>query len=133
MSIHLTSAFLAAAVLSASPLPGGQIAIEADRVEPPVLFVEAEQQVDFVNRSGRLVHVAFEHRDSDVHQHHVVQVVDAIWAVFHQPGAHRYAVHFLDPGMRDLAGTVVVGEHPYGGPDPLVCRGITVLGACLER
>jgi hypothetical protein len=77
--------------------------------------------------------VALAHRDADVHQHHVVQMVDAIWAVFHQPGAHRYAVHFLDPRVPDLEGMVVVGEHTHGGPDPWICKGITVLGACLDR
>jgi len=41
--------------------------------------------------------------------------MDAIWAVFHEPGSHRYAVHFLDPGTRDLEGRVVVGENFYGG------------------
>lgn len=133
MSPHIASALLAVAVLSSPPSVGGEIAIEADGLRPAVLFVEAEQQVDFVNRSGRLVHVEFQHRGLDQHQHHVVQLVDRIWAVFHQPGPHRYAVHFQDPRMPDLEGAVVVGENPYGGPDPRLCSGITVMGACLER
>jgi hypothetical protein len=110
-----------------------QIVIDADGLEPSVLLVEPERQVVFVNRSGRLMHVEFEHRGPGPHQHHLVQVVDRIWAVFHRPGPHRYAVHFQGPRMQDLEGAVVVGEHPYGGPDPLVCSGITVRGACLER
>jgi hypothetical protein len=133
MSAHIASALLAAAVLSSPPALGGEIAIEADGLRPPVLFVEPERQVDFVNQSGRLVHVEFQHRELDRHQHHLVQVVDRIWAVFHQPGPHRYAVHFQDPQMKNLEGTVVVGENRYGGPDPSECGGVTVMGACLER
>lgn len=41
--------------------------------------------------------------------------MDAIWAVFHEPGSHRYAVHFLDPGTRDLENRVVVGKDFHGG------------------
>jgi len=133
MSAHIASALLAAAVLSSPPALGGEITIEADGLQPPVLFVESEREVNFVNRSGRLVHVEFQHRGLDQHQHHLVQVVDRIWAVFHQAGAHRYAVHFLDPRMKDLEGAVVVGENRYGGPDPSECGGVTVMGACLER
>jgi hypothetical protein len=40
---------------------------------------------------------------------------------------------FNDRTMRDLHGAVEVVWDPYGGPDPLVCSGITIQGACLER
>ena len=122
-----------ATAVSVSPVMGGQICIQADGLEPPVLFVEPETQVEFLNRSGRLVYLAFERRDTDVHPHIPIQTMEAISAVFHEPGPHRYAVHFFAPGMRDLAGTVMVGEHSYKEPDLPVCDGNTVLGGCLER
>jgi plastocyanin len=126
-----TASSLPPGVVSVSPAIGGQISIQADRLEPPVLFVEAGDQVAFINRSGRLVHVVLEQCDSDAH--FPEPTLDAIWVVFHQPGAHHYAVHFLDPQMRDLGGTVVVGEHPSGVLDPLVCGGVSVLCGCIER
>ena len=89
--------------------------------------------MEFLYRSGRLVYLAFECRDTDVHPHYPVQTVEAISAVFHEPGAHRYTVHFFPPEMRDLEGTVVVGQSPSEGPDPPVCDGVTVHGACIER
>ena len=124
------SALLAVSASSGSPVMGGQICIQADRLEPPLLFVEPEGRVDFINQSGRLIRMVFENRDSDEHTHYYsVWAPDAISAVFLQPGTHRYTVHFLDPGMRDLEGTVVVGEHGYEGLE--VCDYIH--GGCLER
>jgi hypothetical protein len=38
-----------------------------------------------------------------------------------------------DPSMANLYGAVEVVGDSYGRPDPLVCSGISVQGACLER
>jgi hypothetical protein len=38
-----------------------------------------------------------------------------------------------DPPMANLHGAVEVVGDPYGRLDPLVCNGISVQGACLER
>jgi hypothetical protein len=35
--------------------------------------------------------------------------------------------------MSDLRGAVVAVEDPYGEPDLVVCGGIAVQGACIER
>jgi hypothetical protein len=66
-------------------------------------------------------------------QHHLIQVPEQIWAIFHKVGRHPFVVHFGDPAMANLNGAVEVVGDPYGRPNPLVCSGITVMGACLEQ
>lgn len=109
----------------------GEIIIEAEALRPQVLMTEPERRVIFVNRSGRIVHVDFITRNPE--RHHTFQVPDRIWAVFHWPGRHPFEVHFGDPALADLQGAVEVVDNPYGGPDPRVCSGVTVMGACIER
>jgi len=109
----------------------GEIVIEAHALHPEVLMTEPEHRVLFTNRSGRAVHVQFIMKNGD--QHHLVQVPEQIWSIFHQFGRHPFVVHFLDSAVPDLHGAVEVVGDPYGRPDPLVCSGITVMGACLER
>jgi len=126
----VASALLTLTTFSKFPVMGGQICIQADQLEPPVLFVELGRWVEFLNRSGRLVRVVFGNRDSDAHPHYSVQTPDASWAVFLHAGTHYYTVHFLDPAMGDLEGRVVVLENAYGGQED--CDSITVHGGCLE-
>ena len=109
----------------------GEVIIEATALSPAVLLTAPERRVVFVNRSGRSVHLQFLMHNRG--QHDLVQVPESIWAVFHRVGRHAYEVHFDNHAMSDLHGAVEVVGDPYGGPDPLVCSGITVQGACLER
>ncbi len=109
----------------------GEIIIEAEALRPQVLLTEPDRRVTFINRSGKLVHVDFITRDPE--KHHAFQVPDRIWAVFHRPGRHPFEVHFGDSGIPDLHGAVEVLVDPYGGPDPRICGGVTVMGACIER
>jgi len=109
----------------------GEIIIESTGVRPSIVLTEPEHRVFFVNRSGRTVHIQFLMGNGQ--QHHLVQVPEHIWAIFHQVGRHPFVVHFLDRTVPDLYGAVEVVGDPYGRPDPLVCSGITVMGACLER
>ena len=111
----------------------GEVIIEANALQPQVLMTEPEHRVTFVNRSGHSVHIQFIMPNAEHQQHHLFQVPDQIWAVFHRPGRHSYEVHFSDPGLADLHGAIEVVGDPYGGPDPHVCGGITVEGACIER
>ena len=111
----------------------GEILIEANALHPEVLMTEPEHRVLFTNRSGHSVHIQFTMKNPNGEQHHIVQVPDQIWAVFHQVGRHPFVVHFLDRAVPDLSGAVEVVGDPYGRPDPLVCSGITVMGACFER
>jgi hypothetical protein len=64
------------------------VIIEATALRPQVLMTEPERRVTFVNRSGRMVHLDFIIRDPELH--HVFQVLDRIWAIFHRPGRHPY-------------------------------------------
>jgi hypothetical protein len=128
---HALAASLVALQAVPAALAGEQVIIEPGGLRPPVLVTEAQRQVDFVNRTGRLVHMEFLGHEPD--EHHVVQVQDQIWAVFHLAGRHNYEVHFLDPAMKDLKGAVEIREHPSEVSDPLVCRGVMVTGGCLER
>ncbi|MEI8189117.1 MAG: hypothetical protein WCI75_05330 [candidate division NC10 bacterium] len=118
-------------VLAAEEITVGEVIIEATALSPEVLLTAPEGRVIFVNRSGWPVHLQFMMKNGG--QHHLVQVPEQIWAVFHRVGRHAYEVHFDNHAMSDLHGAVEVVGDPYGGPDPLVCSGITVQGACLER
>ncbi len=111
----------------------GEVLIGATALHPEVLMTEPEHRVLFTNQSGHSVHIQFTMKNPNGEQHHIVQVPDQIWAVFHQVGRHPFVVHFLDRAEPDLYGAVEVVGDPYGRPDPLVCSGITVMGACLER
>jgi len=118
-------------ISEAAEIIAGEILIEAKALHPEVLMTEPEHRVLFTNRSGRSVHIQFTMKNGE--QHHLVQAPDQIWAIFHQFGHHPFVVHFGDPSMANLYGAVEVVGDPYGRPDPLVCSGITVMGACLER
>jgi len=118
-------------ISEAAEIIAGEILIEAKALHPEVLMTEPEHRVLFTNRSGRSVHIQFTMKNGE--QHHLVQVPEQIWAIFHQFGHHPFVVHFGDPSMANLYGAVEVVGDPYGRPDPLVCSGITVMGACLER
>lgn len=104
------------------------VAISAQRVEPPELRVLPDQRVVFVNRSGRSLHIDVV---GDAKQHHVFRVSGTIWAIFHRPGRHTYAVHFEDVSGGVLRGVIEVTEDVSGSLPP-TCSTITVLSACLE-
>ena len=109
----------------------GEIAIETTALHPEVLLVEPNRRVRFVNRSGHSIHLSLITKDPQ--RHHVFQVPEAIWAIFHRPGRHPFEVHFLDGAFPTLRGAVEVQYDPFGQPDHFPCGGITVMGACLER
>lgn len=111
----------------------GEMLIEANVLYPGVLITEPEHRVLFTNRSGRMIHIQFTMKNPNGEEHHLVQVPEQIWAIFHRMGRHPFVVHFLDRAVPDLYGAVEVVGDPYGRPDPLVCSGITVMGACFER
>ena len=117
----------------AEEIIAGEILIKANALDPEVLITEPEHRVLFTNRTGHAVHIQFTMKNPNGEQHHIVQVPEQIWAMFHQLGHHPFVVHFLDRAVPDLSGVVEVVGGPYGRPDPLVCNGITVMGACLER
>ncbi len=124
-------AIAAAAAVAAAPLwAQSKIGIEANWLDPPVLRATVGERVTFVNRSGRTAHVEF---IGDSGRHHVEQVPDQIWAVFHRPGRHAYVVHFPDGSAPDLHGAVEVVTDPREQRDPQGCVGVTVMGVCLER
>ncbi len=109
-------------VLSGSSAAGeiiaGEILIEAKALHPEVLMTEPEHRVLFTNRSGHSVHIQFSMPNENRYQHHLVQVPEQIWAIFHQMGRHPFVVHFLDRAVPDLYGAVEVVGDPYGRPDP---------------
>ena len=111
----------------------GEVVITAAALSPQALMTEPEHRVTFVNRSGQMVHIQFLMPNVEQQKHHIFQVPDKIWAIFHQTGRHPFVVHFGDPRVPNLEGTIEVVRDPYGRPDPLVCSGITVQGACSER
>ncbi len=133
VGVTVLGALNATAARAAEEVIVGEVVIEATALSPQVLVTEPEHRVFFTNRSGHPVHIQFTMKNPHGEQHHVVQVPYQIWAIFHQVGLHPFVVHFLDHTVPDLSGTVEVVGDPYGRPDPLVCSGITVMGACLER
>jgi hypothetical protein len=125
---------LAALAWAAAPARGDEaVVVRLDGIEPAVLRTTTGERVDFVNRTGRLVHVQF--AGDDGRQHEVVQIpgTATIWAVFHRPGKHPYEVHVVIDGReRTLRGLVEVAEGAPRAVDPSAC-GVTVLGVCIER
>jgi hypothetical protein len=115
----------------AGEILAGEIIIEATALHPEVLLTEPNHQVRFINRSGHFIHLSLITKDPE--RHHVFQVPEQIWAIFHRPGRHPFEVHFLDGAFPTLRGAVEVHYDPFGRPDPLTCSGITVMGACIER
>ena len=125
---------LVAAAASLAPPPtdvGDMIVIEPSALGPPALNAVPERRVTFVNRTGRMVHIEF---NGGAARHHVIQVPDQIWAIFHRAGSHPYVVHFPDDTAADMMeGVVEIVADPHQRPDPEACVGVTVMGACLER
>ena len=100
------------AILSVVPIrlpagPATQIVIESDHLEPRMLETLTGERVDFVNRTGRPVHLQF---SGDIRQHEVIQipVTGPASAVFHRPGTHPYVVHIYERQTRALEGVVSV-------------------------
>jgi plastocyanin len=120
-----------ALLLGAGRAAATQIVITATAIEPAVLRVATGERVDFVNRARLNVHVEF---GSDPRQHQVVQIplTGPIWAVFHRPGTHPYAVHIYGGGqLTTLRGLVEVVDDPAHPWSSMTC-GAVVEGNCIE-
>jgi hypothetical protein len=87
--------------------PQSQVIIESDRLQPKTLDTLTGERVQFINRSGRAVHLQFSgvSRRHDVFQ---VPVTGPLWAVFHRPGTHPYTVHIYGRETKALDGVVSV-------------------------
>jgi hypothetical protein len=105
-----------------------EVVIGAAALAPPVVNLALHERVVFVNRSGRAVHVEFSGPEGE---HHVVQMPGTLWAEFHWPGEHAYAVHF-GGSPPDLHGVVNVDYGPPFIPGP-ECGGFTIEEVCIER
>jgi len=108
------------------------VVVTPDGVEPRVLHATTGERVDFINRTGKPVHLQFK---GDVRQHQVVQIpaIGPIWVVFHRPGTHPYEVHayVTDRDVRTLTGSVEAVEDLRHAEPSLTC-GITAIGVCIE-
>ena len=98
---------LGVASLAARAETLAQVVIENDRLEPRTLETLTGERVNFVNRTGRPVHLQF---SGELRRHEVVQVTvtGPLWAVFHRPGTHPYVVHIYGRETRALEGVVSV-------------------------
>ena len=124
-----TAGLLALLLLSPPAAGGGEILIETRGLTPPVLRVQAEEAVEFVNRSGRTAHVDFL---GPADEHYIVPIPGRIVAIFHRPGRHPYVVHLENRRRSELRGAVDV-EEPRDPRDEFpVCGRLTVEGVCLE-
>lgn len=110
--------------------PASQIVIENDHLEPRMLETLTGERVDFVNRTGRPVHLQF---SGDIRQHEVIQipVTGPAWAVFHRPGTHPYVVHIYERQTRALEGVVSVTTDATHQWQSGTCD-VVVEGNCLE-
>jgi hypothetical protein len=132
LAANWTSALVLLLVL-ACPVPslaGQSVLVRRDAVDPPVLRTTTGERVEFVNRTGRAVHVEFA---GDARGHQVVQLpaTGPIWVVFHRPGSHPYVIHVYELKERTLAGVVEVSEDPTHPWDSTTCS-VTAMGACIE-
>ena len=129
----LTRAFAAVLAASAWAVTSADtpdnVVVTPDAVEPAVLHTKTGERVDFVNRTGRAVHLQF---GGDPGGHRVVQVptTGPFWVVFHRPGAHPYVVHVYGAKERSLSGVVEVSEGRQESESP-TC-GVTAMGVCIE-
>ena len=128
---RLLALLVASLALGVAQAGATEIVITATAIEPRVLRTTTGERVDFVNRSQRNVHVEF---GADPRQHEVVQFPSTgpIWAVFHQPGTHPYAVHIYGGGglttLQGLVEVVIDPQHPW---ESKTC-GVVVMGNCIE-
>lgn len=130
MRVWLLSAMLVVVGVSpgAAVAGAGEVIIQANELTPSILIATVGERVNFLNRTGRPVHVEF---GVEPDRHQVFQVSNEIWAVFHRRGSHRYAVHITHDGVRELLGVVEVAEGG-GVPSLPECSGFaTVMGMCL--
>ena len=123
-----TLATIGLVLLSALGAAADEIVIEGGMLRPPVLRTTTAHRVTFVNRTGRLVHIEF---TGDPGEHQVFQVPGQIWAVFHRPGRHPYAVHVYGGGLlTTLQGLVEVVDNPEHPWESTTC-GVIVMGNCI--
>jgi hypothetical protein len=132
---ELTGVALLILVSWTAPARAGEVIVivRPDGVEPQVLHATTGERVDFINRTGKPVHLQFK---GDIRQHQVVQIpaIGPIWVVFHRPGTHPYEVHayVTEREMRTLTGLVEAVEDPRHA-DPSPTCGITAMGVCIEQ
>lgn len=128
------TAIVMALALAMGALPAradDEVIIEAKGLRPPVLKTTTAHRVTFVNRTGRLVHIEF---TGDPGEHQVFQVPGQMWAVFHRPGRHPYAVHVgSGTATVTLQGAVEVIEDPSAKPDLPTCDSLTLHGRTIEE
>ena len=107
-----------------------QIVVSRDSVEPGVFHTATGERVEFVNRSGRAVHIEF---TCDATEHELVQlpVTGPASVVFHRPGRHAYVVHVYERAERTLTGVVEVADDPEYPSALPGCDGGSA-GACIE-
>lgn len=118
--------------LGVAPARAAEIVITATAIEPEVLHVPTGTRVDFRNRTQRTVHEEF---GVDPRQHRVLQLptTGPIWAIFHRPGTHPYAVHIWNDRLpTTLAGVIELVDDPKNPPKSSTC-GVVVEGNCIER
>ena len=128
---RLFALLVAAMALGVAQATATEVIITATAIAPPVLRVPAGERVDFVNRTQRNVHVEF---GADLRQHEVVQfpLTGPIWAVFHRPGTHPFAVHVYGGGqLTTLLGRVEVVDNPEHPWESTTC-GVVAMGNCIE-
>jgi hypothetical protein len=109
---------------------GENIVVNLQAVEPSLLHTTTGERVDFVNRTGRAVHVQFA---GDLRQHRVVQIpaTGPAWVVFLRPGTHPYVIHVYESKERTLAGVVEVREAPQHQSESETCSAVA-MGICIE-
>ena len=107
-----------------------EIVIEATGARPEVLRTAIDRTVVFRNRSGRPLDVSFLGYRG---MHHVSEASGQLTVVFHLAGRHPYVVMFGGSYKSHLHGMVEVDPNPSHIREPLVCNGLRIMDACLER
>ena len=123
---------LAMIAFTAVPSRAGEnIVVNPEAVVPTVLHTTIGERVDFVNRTGRAVHIEFA---GDARGHRVVQIpaTGPAWVVFLRQGTHPYVIHVYESKERTLAGVVEVREDPDYRSEYGTCSAV-VMGICIEQ
>ena len=124
------TALLTAAWAAGSAAAADNVVVNLDAVDPAVLHTTTGDRVEFVNRTGRAVHLQF---GGDPAGHQVIQVptTGPFWVVFHRTGTHPYVVHVYGAKERALPGVVEVTQGPQQGAESPSCS-VAVMGVCIE-
>jgi hypothetical protein len=107
-----------------------EVAIDAGKLQPPVLTIPLGQRVVFVNRTQRPAHVEFPGASD---KHTTLRANGRTWAMISRPGPHPYVVSLGSPNARHLHGVIQAVEIEDASSGSPTCDATPAPTICIER